>query len=297
MLTGLHFLVTYACNFECDHCFLHCGPRAKGTFTSQQLADVLGQAVGAGTIKGVSFEGGEPMLYYPLVLDAVGRAGRLGLKTDIVTNAYWATSQADAEIWLGPLAAAGLATLTISDDCLHYGERHGEHASRVEAAGKTLGVAVSVIRRQRPGVAPAADGSSASLAAGGVKFRGRAADKLTEGLPRRKWEDLNRCPHEDLRNPGRVHVDCHGNLQLCQGLCMGNCFAAPLAQVIREYDADAHPIAGPLARGGPAELARAHGLPHEEAYVDECHLCYRLRQALSDRFAQYLAPRQAYGRE
>ena len=269
-LTSLHFLVTYACNFECDHCFLHCGPRARGTFTAQHLAAVLTRAAEVGTITGVSFEGGEPMLYYPLVLKAVSRAAGLGFKADIVTNAYWATSKGDAEVWLRPLAAAGLATLTISDDSLHYGERRGEHAACVEAACRSLGIAVSVLRKERPSAAIAAEGSPATLVAGGIKFRGRAADRLTEGLPRRSWADLTRCPHEDLRYPKRIHVDCHGHLHLCQGLCMGNCFERPLARILGEYDAEAHPIAGPL---------------------DECHMCYRLRQTLLEQFGQYLAPR------
>ena len=30
MLTGVHFLLTYACNYECDHCFLYCGPLSRG---------------------------------------------------------------------------------------------------------------------------------------------------------------------------------------------------------------------------------------------------------------------------
>ncbi len=41
MLTGIHFLLTYQCNFECDHCFLYCAPHAKGTFTLDQLRKVL----------------------------------------------------------------------------------------------------------------------------------------------------------------------------------------------------------------------------------------------------------------
>jgi len=40
MLTGLHFLLTYTCNFECDHCFVYSRPGAKGTFTIAQIRDV-----------------------------------------------------------------------------------------------------------------------------------------------------------------------------------------------------------------------------------------------------------------
>jgi len=69
----------------------------------------------------------------------------------------------------------------------------------------------------------------------------------------------------------------------------------PFSELVRSYDGACHPIAGPLLRGGPAQLAREHGVPHEEAYVDECHLCYRVRLALLDRFPEYLGPRQVYG--
>ena len=41
MLTGVHFLLTYTCNFECDHCFLYCSPWSQGTFTISQVTDVL----------------------------------------------------------------------------------------------------------------------------------------------------------------------------------------------------------------------------------------------------------------
>ena len=44
MLTGLHFLLTYVCNSECDHCFIYSSPRASGTFTSDQIRELLDEA-------------------------------------------------------------------------------------------------------------------------------------------------------------------------------------------------------------------------------------------------------------
>ena len=44
MLTGIHVLLTYTCNFECDHCFLYCSPRAEGTFTLEQIREVIEEA-------------------------------------------------------------------------------------------------------------------------------------------------------------------------------------------------------------------------------------------------------------
>jgi hypothetical protein len=120
-------------------------------------------------------------------------------------------------------------------------------------------------------------------------------EKLVEGLPTRPWEELTKCPYEDLAEPGRVHLDAFGHVHLCQGLSMGNMREIPLATLAHNYDPDSHPICGPLLEGGPALLAKQYAVQHEEEYVDECHFCYSLRLALLDRFPQYLAPRQVYG--
>jgi hypothetical protein len=42
-------------------------------------------------------------------------------------------------------------------------------------------------------------------------------------------------------------------------------------------------------------LVREFELPHEEAYADACHLCYRARVALRPRLPETLAPDQMYG--
>ena len=67
MLNGIHFLLTYTCLFECDHCFLYSGPGAKGTFTLDQINRVLDEAEKIGSVESIFFEGGEPFLYYPLL--------------------------------------------------------------------------------------------------------------------------------------------------------------------------------------------------------------------------------------
>jgi hypothetical protein len=64
---------------------------------------------------------------------------------------------------------------------------------------------------------------------------------------------------------------------------------------VAEYDPSAHPICGPLVRGGPAEVARTYGVELDGDFVDECHHCFAVRRALADRFPKQLAPRQVYG--
>ncbi len=75
MLNGIHFLLTYKCNFSCDHCFLYSGPYARGVFTLNQLNDIMADAKTMETVDTIYFDGGEPFLYYP-VLQAGIKSGR-----------------------------------------------------------------------------------------------------------------------------------------------------------------------------------------------------------------------------
>ena len=298
MLTSIHILLTYKCNLECDHCFLFSGPRAEGTFTLPQVRHVLTEATAIGTVDRIYFEGGEPFLFYPSMLEGIRLARSIGFQVGVVTNAYGAVSDEDALLWLRPLAELGVADLSISDDSFHYGEEEESPAKRALAAARQLGIPTSSICVQKP-LLEAMPGPSHEkgkpVAGGSAMFRGRAVEKLTAGLPRRHWDELTRCPYEDLRSPSRVHVDQYGHVHLCQGLSMGNMWQHPLSTLVREYQADSHPICAPLAKGGPALLARQYNVEHEAEYVDECHFCYLVRRALVDRFPGYLAPRGVYG--
>ncbi|MFZ5979293.1 MAG: radical SAM protein [Candidatus Zixiibacteriota bacterium] len=298
MLNGVHFLLTYACTYECDHCFLHCSPNAGGTFTIYQLRNVFDEIKKIKSIDNVYFEGGEPFLYYPLMLEGMRQAYHQGLKIGIVSNAYWANSVEDAQIWLREISKLRLSDLSLSDDSFHYSGTDISPAKLALTAARRLGLPSGTITIEKPCVKPGEEngqGEGKPVIGGNVLFKGRAAEKLTEGLPRRSWTELTSCPHEDLLAPERVHVDCFGHVHICQGLSMGNMWVTPLSVLVKNYNADDHPICGPLVKGGPAELARQYELEHEDSYVDECHFCYEMRKTLLDRFPEHLAPRQVYG--
>lgn len=266
--------------------------------TLPQIRRVLDESRRIGSVEWIYFEGGEPFLFYPSMLEGVRVARDMGFHVGIVTNAYGAISEEDADLWLRPLAQLGVADLSISDDSFHYREGEDSPARRALAAASKLGIPTSPICIQKPFVeAIPGQGQERGkpVIGGGAMFKGRAVEKLTAGLPRRPCHELTQCPHEDLQSPSRVHVDQYGHVHVCQGLSMGNMWQRPLSVLVSGYEADSHPICGPLAKGGPALLASQYGLEHEAEYVDECHFCYLVRRALVDRFPEYLAPKQVYG--
>ncbi|MFC2022198.1 radical SAM protein [Chloroflexota bacterium] len=298
MLTGVHFLLTYTCNFECDHCFVYSSPRVKGTFTLNQIKRVFEELIKIGTIRQVYFEGGEAFLFYPLMIEGIRIARDKGFEAGIVTNAYWATTEEDAELWLKSPCELGIFDLSLSDDSFHSEDGEESPAKHALVAARRLGMPVGVISIEEPRVEIEEDKGAAKgkpVIGGSTMFKGRAVEKLTKGLPIRLWRDFTECPYEDLRNPKRVHLDPYGNVHLCQGLSMGNMWQTPLSELVENWECDSHPICKPLVDGGPARLAQEYGIKHDDEYVDACHLCYALRLALLDRFPEYLAPKQVYG--
>jgi hypothetical protein len=297
-LTGLHILLTYQCNYECDHCFVWGSPRQTGVFTLAQLEEVYQQASDLGTIRDIYFEGGEAFLYYPILVKAVARAKAWGFSTGIVSNAYWATGVENALAWLQPLAEAGLDRLDLSSDLFHGDKKERPETCNGLAAAEQLGLEASTICIDPPtGYRdPGGFEPGAPVTGGGVMYRGRAAKMLVKGLPRRPWQSFTSCPYENLANPSRVHLDPLGNLHLCQGLVMGNLFEQPLRQIVQAYERLKHPVVSLLIEGGPAYLVQHYGLDHQAGYVDACHLCYLARQSLRDRFPEVLGPNQMYGK-
>jgi len=296
MLKGVHFILSYTCNSECDHCFVYSGPTVKGTFTLRQVKAAIEEMKRIESVEWVYFEGGEPFMFYPLMVEGLRLARDAGFKLGIVTNSYWATTEENAELWLKPLLELGVSDLSVSDDAFHYENEENPSKNALRAA-KRLGIPVGTIRINMPTKLEMLINKGRPILRGGALLKGRAAETLAEKLPKRRYDRFTECTAENLREPGRVHIDPYGNVQVCQGISIGNMWETPLSTLDAEYDPERHPIIGPLLEGGPVLLAKRYGVKHEKGYASECHFCYMVRLALLDRFPRHLAPRQVYGSE
>jgi len=293
-IDSLHILLTYACNYECDHCFVWGSPRQRGTLTLEQLDEVLRQAKDAG-ITSIYYEGGEPFLYYPILKQAVCRAADAGFTVGIVSNAYWATSVADGVEWLRPFVGQ-VSDLSISSDLYHCEACLGEYPQNAVVAAKWLGIPAGIIAVAQPQAAAVESHGQLLEEECGVMYRGRAAEVLAPLAIHYPWEEFKTCPHEDLTEPGRIHLDPFGNLHICQGIVIGNVFDMQLKQICDEYNVISHPICGLLHAGGPAEFVKEFNFEQIcSYYADACHLCFTMRTILRKRFPDILGPDQMYG--
>jgi hypothetical protein len=299
MITQIHFLLTYMCTLACEHCFVCSSPSAEGTFSPSRIAAVLDQTDRLGTVDTVYFEGGEPFLFYPVLLDGIRQARERGYAAGIVTNGYFATSDENARVFLEPFRDSRLADLSISDDIFHYENREENAARRAFRAAQDMGLPAAILALNPGGSGPEMKGSPREekkgvITGGSIMFRGRAAAKLSRYAEGRDWKEFTTCPYEDLRNPSRLHVDAYGNLQICQGISIGNIWKRPLDELVRNYTPSGHPVCGPLVEGGPAQLARELGYTPPGCVADACHLCWLARKSCRERFPGILEPAQVY---
>jgi MoaA/NifB/PqqE/SkfB family radical SAM enzyme len=138
-INELDLLLTYKCNLECDHCFVFGSPDAGGVMKISDIREILEEAKKIRSIDWIYIEGGEPVLYYPILLWGLREAKKLGFKTGFITNAYWATSIEDAKEWLKPIAEIGISNAIISDDLFHYGKEEENLSKYAYQAAKELG--------------------------------------------------------------------------------------------------------------------------------------------------------------
>jgi organic radical activating enzyme len=258
-LNGLHLLLSYQCTFECDHCFVWGSPFQSGTMTLETIRIILNQARETGSVEWIYFEGGEPFLYYQVMLAGINQASDLGFKVGIVTNSYWATSEEDAHLWLSPLVGK-VQDLTISSDLFHFSEKVSQQSKNVTSVANHLNIPLGIICIEQPENPAISSIGQIPPDASSIMYRGRAADKLANKTTLHPASIFVECPHENLKDPGRVHIDPFGNMHICQGISIGNINSSSIREICRNFNPINHPIIGPLLDGGPVKLAKQYNL-------------------------------------
>jgi MoaA/NifB/PqqE/SkfB family radical SAM enzyme len=268
-----------------------------GVMSLSQVEEILEESKKIGTVDHVYFEGGEPFLYYPILVESLKMAREKGFDVGLLSNAYWATDPEDSKLYLRPISQLGLMSLSLSADPFHYEDLESERTKNAADAAVELGIPVNIMSIDYGDMVKKDKVGEAEVGFGEVMYKGRAAVNLTEDAPKKSWEEFDECPHENLEDPGRVHIDPYGFVHICQGLCIGNMNETPFSDIIENYDFRAHPIIRTLAEGGPVALLEELGISPEVEYADECHLCFDLRNRIRDKYPETLCPPQVYGVE
>jgi hypothetical protein len=266
----------------------------------------------------LTVHGGEPFLYLDALVEILKSAHKLNIPQRwVITNGFWATTEAIARQYLRALKDAGLTCITVSADAFHQEYVPLKKIRNCITAALDLDfkrVCVDSYFVIGPHADNLFDTSTSSIlerlgALPGAEinqyragFDGRATDYLVEFVEPKLHIPDGKCRLPawlggNLKNPEACEIDFEGNVTLCPGICIGNCKHESLAHIINHYNYHHHPIIRVIAQQGPRgllTLAQENGYKADATFVNECHLCYEMRRFLHTFYPHHLAPQACY---
>ena len=303
----LNLALQYAlrCNISCAHCSANAGPNVGRRMTLEFALEILRQSEPIHLIDRVTFTGGEVLLLQKEILELVACATKLGKKTRIVSNGFWARDKESARRLLNQLRQAGLSELVLSADEYHYSELPAMVTRNAAEVLREFGYPVVINRVQRrhgdtfatfvdkcgfdPNLIAVLDphiGMDEAESLGQTTILVRNIGLSTEGRAASRPEDAAFTPLSKFQGvcqePARApSVSPEGLLFPCcspgsnySTFQVGNLHETPLRDLIQKLLDD--PLAHFITNYGPAELMRLLALrdpKFDREYADICNIC------------------------
>jgi len=143
-LFRLALFLTYKCNAKCRHCFFNSGTERNEVMNLEMGLRIIDEAVNLGA-EWASFTGGEPFLELKLLTEMVKYSSERGLKTEAVSNCYWASTPKEALRKLKSLKGKGLVVLNISLDDFHQEYVPIDYVRTAYNVAKSLGLKIIIM--------------------------------------------------------------------------------------------------------------------------------------------------------
>ncbi len=288
-------LITERCNIECAHCWLDSGPDRGVTMCMGDARWFIDQAGDIPTVEWISLTGGEPFLYPELLEASVRCASEKGLRTECVTNCYWAGTEQEAEEALGKLVEAGLDVINMSVDDFHQRHIHLERVGNCYRAARSLGLKVVVMCAAARSSALRANEVKILLGDGDIQILGAGMSRpkaqaiiiedpfipVGRGaeIPEEEWlagerpvgGPCNLALRDIGISPSGGVLPCCSAAGLVGEACLGNSREEGLAEILER--AARRPLFKALNKDGPSALAEKLNLKGS-GYVSRCHLCH-----------------------
>ncbi|HBG28054.1 MAG: hypothetical protein A2Y10_20050 [Planctomycetes bacterium GWF2_41_51] len=314
--TSAGILLTYKCPAACDFCYYRCNPNKGGLLSvDNALAAWKSLIVLAGSSAKIHITGGEPFLYWPHLVELLGKAEKLGLgSVDMIeTNAFWADSQDVVMERVKFLDSHNVNKLKISYDPFHAEfVEYRKVKLLADTASEILGSKRVMVRWQDYmekdlNVMNLTEDEKMKLFTESIKkhpcrFNGQAAGRLSEVFANKELAEISKkdCSGSFLSAKG-VHIDPYGNVfsGTCSGIIIGNITKKPLEEIWRTFEPSKMDVLDVLFNEGPAgllEKAINQGYEKRRLYSGKCHLCTDLRQFFFDKdlYRSIVGPKDCY---
>lgn len=296
-------MLSYQCTNRCRHCLYRCSRRPSPWMDEQTLERTFQALAAEENLDGIHLAGGEAMLNFPLLLEAVAAARRFGISLDYLeTNAAWALTEKVAREKFRLLREAGLGAVLISATPFHNEFIPFERTRNAISAARDIfghGVIVwldslaRLLARLDPTschtleafleACPEASSPEDLRRMFPLTPGGRVVEELRDCYQARPAEEYRNGPcRSELAGVSHFHIDPQGCLftGLCPGITAGD-----IEDFHPEITPESHPITLCLVQEGPVGLMERFGLqegftPRREGYISKCDLCLHVRMHL-----------------
>jgi organic radical activating enzyme len=290
-------LFTYRCSIRCRHCLFGSAPdRPEVVMTARQCANALRLLHETGRV--VHIAGGEPMLYWEILADAVRIACQEGYAPHFIeTNCSFAADDATVHERFDVLKAHGVKGIYGSADPFHQEFVPAERFLRVRRIENIVHDEARLrehVRQHPPNMV-------------GTAYRRLApylerCDPRDGKLPILGWQGKRQepaCKSQVLADTiWEIHIDPYGNIQSNCGIILGRLPETTPAKVLAEGAAGANRFVNAVCERGAvglAELAsREYGFVWPETASQTCELCYVTRRFLRKFHPEVFGPEEVY---
>jgi len=140
----LSIMPTFRCTAECTHCGTESSPRERTQLELDHILNAIDQAAKL-DYDIVVFTGGEATLARRNLLQGIKRAASYGLPVRVVTNAYWAITDAAADRCINSFVKVGLTEINFSTGDQHMRFVPVERVIRGTRAAVKAGLPVAIM--------------------------------------------------------------------------------------------------------------------------------------------------------
>lgn len=276
-LFRIGLLLTLQCNAECKHCLFECSPKKTQKMSRDLTTKTILKAKQLGA-EWISLTGGEPFLDTDLLTSLVRYTNNKGIKTEVITNGFWADTPDIAKKTLKPLVDAGLDVLNLSIDDFHEEFVPFEKTRNAYCAAVELGLKIVLMVSTGRNSRITAETLPKLLGAVKIQVPGRVRIKdpnavlfETPFTPVGRGAELEYDSHlfnrvtctEVLRDIG---VKPNGDVLPCCGplgsqVTLGNLYKENLDSILEN------------ARTDPRFKGIQNGFDVEGCYSSKCHAC------------------------
>ena len=304
-LQTLVFSVTNRCPARCQDCPIVYEEGPRHTLTVEEMIRIFDEVISWGTLKLVVFTGGEPFLLGDELRKIVAYVSSHNIFTRIVTNAYWATSNAVARRILEDFKEAGLTEINVSCDDYHQEFIPLEYIKYANEAACDVGLPLLLAHRQKPGgritmeylsryfgvdlkeFQIGKENPKNNVILSGmnipIKTHVESQDEAESEICKTEKPWIGPCPSV----LGEIIISSNKRVQICCGIAsssikelyIGSLEEESLLSILKKGNNDL--IANWLALEGPSSilefvLSKDPTIDLPERYVNRCHLCNEL---------------------